>query len=200
MKNDIPPEDIEAMMRGPHLKGAEGEATHGEKVLQIILAEKLELAPVVEWGHLFDNSRRDGFMGEGYSCDKTNNLLPEWVLEKLPIFLLFNQSLFPADLFIIQENHCFSGAKIDDNSIPLLSLNALVFANNLLGILVSDADGCSNSDAYILTVGADFAYDEICEGLVEEVETEDKADFLDKGRGTFFILMCISSKEWIVDN
>ena len=188
------------MMCGPHFKSTEGETTHGEKILQIILTEKLEFAPILEWGHLFDNSRRDGFVGEGYSCDKSNNLLSEWVLEKFPIFLFFNQSLFPANFFIIQKNNCFSGTKINDNSIPLFSFNALVFANDLLSILVLDADGGSNSDTNSLTVGADFADDEIGEGLIEEVETKDKADFLDGGRGTFFIFMCISSKEWIVES
>ena len=139
-------------------------------------------------------------MGEGYSCDKSNNLLSEWVLEKVPIFVFFNQSLFSTSFFIVEKNNCFSRTKINDNSIPLFSFNALVFANDLLSILVFDTNGGSNSDANSLTVGTDFADDEIGEGLVEEVETEDKTDFLDGGRGTFFIFMCISSKEWIVES
>lgn len=139
-------------------------------------------------------------MGEGYSCYKANNLLPERVLKKFSIFLFFNQSLLPTNFFIVQKNNGFSGTKIDNYSIPLLGFNTLVLANNLFGILVLDADRGSNSDANILAVGSDFADDEIGEGLVEEVETEDKAHFLDGGRGTFFIFMCISSKEWIVES
>ena len=55
MERTIPPEDIEAMMRGPHFKGAEGKAAESKYLFEGMFVDKGEVTPIAEVGHFLDD-------------------------------------------------------------------------------------------------------------------------------------------------
>ena len=201
MAEGVPPENVEAVMGGPHLESAEGEAAEREDLLKRVAVDKGEVAPVVQAGHVLDNTRGDGLVGDCDASDEAHHLLPEGVLYQVSVPLLLDEPLIPpADLFLIQEDRSLVVAEADYDPQPLPLGKALLLLNLLSGGGVLDHQRLPHLDADLLSAGAYLADHDILRGPIEKKEAEDDADFLG-GRGdTFLILICMSSKEWIVDS
>ena len=140
-------------------------------------------------------------MSDSNPSEEANNLLPKGILDKISISLLFDDRLFfLTNFLIIEEDASLIAAEVDDDPEPLPLRNIFLLFNFLPCGHILNNNRLTNFDTYLFSISSYPTNNNIFDRFIKKKQTKNYADFLSRVKNTFFILISISSKEWIVDN
>ena len=179
MAKGIPPEDIKAVMRGPHFECAKGEAAESEYLFEGVPMDEDEITPIGEIGHFLDHSSRYVLVSDGDTSEEAYNLLSEGILNKIPIPLLFDKCLIPPTYFlVIEEDDSLIVAEVDNDPDPLPLSYTFLLLYNLLSGGVLDHHGVTKLDTNLFSTGAYPTNDHVLSGFIKKKQAKDNTDFL----------------------